>query len=252
MIPPKLFQQLVLLSGFMWLCMPPVRAQGATAQQKPTQLISFVMVGGKEYFAQGDSFDLGAEFSFRTGSEVHQLKLLPGSVAGPFARPAGDLVQVYRELPSSDSKLPPQVVPVAETRFSADFRNVIILVAAPESGKVQLHALSQDLKSLPEGHVGFVNFTPNEATVKFGTSQATIPAMGRANLASGLPGKAAAMVELQVAMMINGEWKLANSISIGFDPASRRLALLSPGETVPVRITLLEATPPDPKDGLGR
>ena len=107
---------------------------------------------------------------------------------------------------------------------------------------------NQDKKVLPEGHIGFVSLVPFEVKVKFGSNEASIPAGGRVSVSSGLADKEAAMVGLQMAAPVDGEWRLIESKQIAFDPSSRSLLLLSPGEGKPLRLTFIDAAPADPVD----
>ena len=249
MMPPNLSLRAVLILGTLVIWTNPLLAQTAPKpKEPPIQLISFIMVGGSETRAMGQAEDPGAEFKFKTGKEIRDLNLAPGLSAGPFARPAGDTVQVYREQPSGDPKIPPTIIPVAEVKISSEMRNVAVLVVAPRQGEVRLLAISQDKKNLPEGHIGFVSLLPFEVRAKFGPNEVSIPAKGRASASAGLTGNEVAMVGLQMAAPVDGEWRLVESKRIAFDPSSRSLLLLSPGEGKPLRLTFIDAAPADPVD----
>ena len=219
------------------------------APKSPPQLVTFYMVGGRELQGEFDEADKPATFKFRTIKGVKEITIIPGMPSPTFTRKPSSKITIFKEQPASDPSKPPEVVTLAEAEVSTSWRNVLVLVHLNEAdGRISIHLINQSFDALPPASVSFHNFTRVPFAIKMGEGQGVVKPLQCLVLPVGLPGDEAAMVRIQVAAEIDGQAQLLSSGTYGLGAKERRIVLLAPGQTSKLRMTLLDATQPDPVD----
>ena len=166
----------------------------------------------------------------------------------PFARNAAATILIYTERPSTDPTKPPEVLTLAEIGVPLSWLNILVLMHLDEnSGQYSLVPINQSFSALPPASVSFYNLTRNPLAIKMGSSQGLVESNKSLVLPVGLSGEAAAMVQIQVAAEIEGQAKILASTAAALTPHDRRIVLLAPGQNRPLRLSILDATPPDPE-----
>ena len=225
-------------------------------QPPPLQSVTFFLLGS----AVDAEISLpDVIFQFEDHQGVNSLAMQPGSMAGPFLRPATPEFNLFREerIPppaEASPDTPPEIRrhPIRGVPIPEDWRNVFLLLRVDSrTGTVQsITPLNQSADVLPEGHLGLISFLDRNVNVRLGEAGGELPAGGRLVLpVHRRTGPRGDMV-LFLAGARNGvgEMEVLASRRISVNPDFRRLALLFPDAGGTLQIVVLPPAPEDPEE----
>ncbi len=192
-------------------------AQEEVKGEMPAQAISFF------YAAKDDAESF--TFLMEVGGKPVDVRLVPNLIPNePIVRPAAQGLKLFTKADD-----PAQRQLVAEVSFPASWTHVLIIIPQFQPGDVKLFPFNMSKTVIPEGTVGFYNFTSKEVAFQINSEKGILdPKKLSSYKVQTRPDRNTGMAQLRLAQPDGDSWNIIFRRSLVLSKAERSMFLIIP------------------------
>lgn len=178
------------------------------------------------------------------GEEVVRAEMEARYAEEPVIRPAEAGLQLFR--PGAD---PESARPIGEASFPASWTNILLMVSRSDGGRLKLFPYNMSLSAIPEGTVGFCNFSKQEVAFKVGDESGIIQPLKLHNYTVKTPPDRDNTIEqINLAVQKEGEWESVFRRRIILNKVKRSFVMITPGTSRELNVISFDI-PEEPVEG---
>ena len=197
----------------------------AVAQDEPAQDEPEVFQALSFYYIAPDEVEDDLTIQLKIGEEMSRRTLTPRFKEDPVFRPARAGLRIFRPSPPD---VPPTLIGDAD--FPASWSSILILVSKTDSGQLRVFPYNTSLSEIPEGTVGFYNFSKKEVAYKIGEDRGTIEPLSLQNYTVTTPPNSTNTLEvLNLSLEKDGKWESVFRRRVILDKVKRSFVMITPG-----------------------